>query len=223
MRKRGRPGGAAPILFFARAVDEHLQRGCELFLTFHWTAPEVGLLCALEGGTLKRERESLMSVKRGWPSGPVFTGFSLGKRSKGDFSHRLARAAALFVLVGVFPTIMIGSAAGSLADTPGRGSLGMNSGMDSFGTSSPQLISRRATSIEVASSQSKGNSIRSSMEQVGMAAVGMAEAESELKESDLDNRNAVPLARPLQNRTRTRIEPIVQGAAMEIAIGLPRE
>lgn len=164
-----------------------------------------------------------MSVKRGWPSGPVFTGFSLGKRLKGDFSHRLARAAALFVLVGVLPTIMIGSAAGSLADTPGRGSLGMNSGMDSFGTSTSQLTSRRAASNEASSNETKGDSIRSSMDRFGMAAVGTTEAESELKESDLDNRNAVPPARPLQNRTRTRIEPIVQGAAMEIAIGLPRE
>ena len=155
-----------------------------------------------------------MSVKRGWPSGPVFTGFSLGKRLKGDFSHRLARAAALFVLVGVLPTIMIGSAAGSLADTPGRGSLGMNS----FGTSLNQ-----ATSNEVASNQSKGNSIRASMDQSGMAAVGATEAEDVMKESDLDNRNAVPSARPLQKRSRSRIEPIVQGAAMEIAIGLPRE
>ena len=62
-----------------------------------------------------------------------------------------------------------------------------------------------------------------------MAAVGATAVEDVLKESDLDNRNAVRLedssslaARPLQKRPRSRIEPIVQGAAMEIAIGLPR-
>jgi len=68
------------------------------------------------------------------------------------------------------------------------------------------------------------------MGQDGMAAVGTAAVEDVMKESDLDNRNAVRIAdsspvsvRPLQKRPRSRIEPIVQGAAMEIAIGLPRE
>jgi hypothetical protein len=89
---------------------------------------------------------------------------------------------------------MLGPAAGSLADTP------------------------------------KSSVARASMGQDGMAAVGTAAVEDVMKESDLDNRNAVRTAdsspvtaRPLQKRPRSRIEPIVQGAAMEIAIGLPRE
>ena len=143
-----------------------------------------------------------MSVKRGWPSWPVFTGFSLGKApeasaSKGGFSHRLTEswsgATALFVLVGVLPAIMLGPAAGVLADTP------------------------------------KPSVSQASMDQDGMAAVGTAAVEDVMKESDLDNRNAVRTAdsspvsaRPLQKRPRSRIEPTVQGAAMEIAIGLPR-
>ena len=143
-----------------------------------------------------------MSVKRGWPSWPVFTGFSLGNApkasaSKGGFSHRLSGswpgATALLVLVGVLPAIMLGPAAGSLADTP------------------------------------KSSVAQASMDQDGMAAVGATAVEDAMKESDLDNRNAVRTAdsspvsaRPLQKRPRSRIEPIVQGAAMEIAIGLPR-
>lgn len=132
-----------------------------------------------------------MSVKRGWPSWPVFTGFSLGAAPKGGISLRLTGATALCVLVGVLPTIMLGPV------------------VDSFSESA--------------------SASGSSMDQVGMAAVGATAVEDVLKESDLDNRNAVRLedssslaARPLQKRPRSRIEPIVQGAAMEIAIGLPR-
>ncbi len=154
-----------------------------------------------------------MSVKRGWPNRLWSVGklFRLGipaPRKSGQ------------MFVGIFvPAIMTGIIAF------GMGGLGAGSFLRPADGSGLEGVDLDGLGSEVRSNAgfATDSSVDRSMATAVEASAGFMIDASAQDDSELDTRNEALSTSPLRQRTRSRIEPVVLGAAMEVAIGLPRE